>query len=176
MTRARLAPFVFACAALPFVAGCGYHLAGRAALIPANIKTIAIPAFGNVTTRYQLARLLPADITREFLSRTHYAIVADPAQADAVLTGAIANFSAFPTTSDPVTGRSTGVQVVVILQLALTDRHTAKVLYSRTGAEFRERYEVAIDPKTYFDESGTAMIRVSRDVARSVVTGILEAF
>ncbi len=176
MTIARLARFVFACAALAFGAGCGYHVAGRAALIPATIKTIAVPAFGNVTTRYQLARLLPADITREFLSRTRYAILADPAQADAVLTGAISNFGAFPTTADPVTGRSTGVQVIVTLQLTLTDRRTGKVLYARTGAEFRERYEVAIDPKTYFDESGTAMIRVAGDVARSVVTGILEAF
>ena len=176
MTFARLAPLLLAFAAAFFGPGCGYHLAGRADLIPKDVKTIAIPAFGNVTTRYQLARLLPADITREFHARTHYGIVADANQADAVLTGAVSNFGTFPTTSDPGSGRSTGVQVVVTLQLTLTDRRTGKVLYSRTGAEFRERYEVAIDPKTYFDESGTAMERVSRDVARSVVSGILEAF
>jgi len=176
MTTLKLAALVLGLTSVPFGSGCGYHVAGRADLIPKEVKTIAIPAFGNVTTRYQLARLLPADITREFHSRTRYAIVADPRQADAVLTGAISNFGAFPTTSDPVSGRSTGVQVVVTLQLTLTDRHSGKVLYSRTGAEFRERYEVAIDPKTYFDESGTAMERVSRDVARSVVSAILEAF
>ena len=66
---------------------CGYHVSGRADLIPKNIRTIAVPAFGNITTRYQLARLLPEDITREFISRTRYRVVADPAQADAVLTG-----------------------------------------------------------------------------------------
>jgi hypothetical protein len=60
--------------------GCGYHVSGHGDLMPKTIKTIAIPAFGNITVRYQLARLLPADITREFLSRTHYAIVADPAR------------------------------------------------------------------------------------------------
>ena len=40
--------------------------------------------------------LLTADVTREFISRTHYAIVADPNQADAVLTGALVNFVSLP--------------------------------------------------------------------------------
>jgi len=107
---------------------CGYHVSGRADLIPKNIKTIAVPAFGNITTRYQLARLLPEDITREFISRTRYRVVADPAQADAVLTGSVINFVALPTTFDPSSGR------------------------------------------------GTAMIRLSQDVARSVVGAVLEQF
>jgi len=80
---------------------CGYHVSGRADLLPMNIKTIAVPAFSNITTRYQLARPLPEDITREFISRTRYRVVADPAQADAVLTGGLLNFVAFPTTFDP---------------------------------------------------------------------------
>ena len=55
-------------------------------------------------------------------------------------------------------------------------RHTGKVLFSRPSYEFRERYEISIDPQAYFDESGTAIIRLSRDVARSVVTAILVNF
>jgi hypothetical protein len=157
-------------------AGCGYRVAGRADMIPRDIKTIAVPAFGNATTRYGLARLLPADITREFLSRTRYAVVADPGQADAVLSGVVDNYSAYPTTSDPNSGRATGVQVVVMVSVTLTDRHTGKLLYTRQRFEYRQQYEVALDPTSYFDESGTATIRVSRDVARSVVSGVLEAF
>src|SRR5579864_1323487 len=99
--------------------GCGYHVSGHADLIPKTIKTIAVPAFGNITTRYQLARLLPEDITREFLSRTRYKVVTDPARADAVLRGAIVNFGAYPTTFDPVSNRATGIQAVVTLQLNL---------------------------------------------------------
>lgn len=158
------------------VSGCGYHVAGRADLLPKNIKTIAVPAFGNVTTRYMLGRLLPEDITREFLERTRYAVVADPAKADAVLTGTVVSAVAYPTTVDPVSGRATGIQTVVTLQLALTDRSTGKVIWNRPSAEFRERYELAINPQQYFDESSTAMIRLSRDVARSVVSGVLEQF
>ena len=107
---------------------CGYHVSGRADLLPKNIKSVAVPAFSNITTRYQLARLLPEDIAREFISRTRYRVVADPAQADAVLTGGLINFVAFPTTFDPKSGRGTGMQAVVTLELTLTDRTTGKVL------------------------------------------------
>jgi len=159
-----------------FAAGCGYQVGSHGGLMPATVKTIAIPAFANLTTRYKLARLLPQDIGREFLSRTKYRIVEDPNEADAVLTGTLANFSAYPTVSDPVSGRATAAEAVVTLHVSLKDRRTGKVLFSRTGAEFRQRYEIALDPTQYFDESGPAMERISRDVAQSVVSGILEAF
>jgi hypothetical protein len=142
--------------------------------MPKTIKTIAIPAFSNLTSRYKLARLLPTDIGRELISRTHYAIVSDPNQADAVLTGTLNNFAAYPTIS--ANGRSTVVEAVVTLRITLTDRATGTVLFTRNGAEFRERYEISIDPKAYFDESGTAMDRLSKSVARSVVSAILEKF
>jgi len=174
--HAPLVSLALAVIAALLASGCGYHVSGHSDLMPKNIKTIAIPAFGNVTTRYQLVRLLPADITREFISRTHYTIVTDPNQADAVLAGTVTNFAFYPTVNDPVSGRATAAQVVVTLRLTLTDRATQKVLFSRLGAEFRERYEISIDPTAYFDESGTAMQRVSRDVARSVVAAILEGF
>jgi len=155
---------------------CGYHVAGHADLMPKTVKTIAIPAFANPTTRYQIARMLPQDVAREFISRTRYQIVADPSQADAVLKGVVNNYGAYPTVVDPASGRATGVQVIVNLQVTLTERATGKILYQRSGYEFRERYTISIDPQSYFDESGTAMARVSKDAARSIVTAILENF
>jgi len=157
-------------------AGCGYHIAGRTGMMPKDIKTISIAAFLNATPRYDIARVLPADLAREFHARTRYVIVTDPSQADAELVGIVAKFESIPTTSDPKSGRATGAQVVVTLNLKLTDRHTGKVLFERTSYEFRERYEVSVDPQAYFDESGGAVHRLSRDLARSVVTAILENF
>jgi hypothetical protein len=158
------------------LAGCGYHVAGHADLLPKTIRTIAVPAFGNITVRYQLARLLPTDITREFISRTRYKIVADPNQADAVLTGTLTNFALIPVVLEPVSGHATGVQVIVTMQVALTERATGKMLFQRSSYEIRERYEISVDPQAYFDETGTAIPRVSKDAARSLVTGILENF
>src|ERR1043165_4538234 len=107
----------FAAILLLVLSGCGYHVSGHADLLPKNIKTIAVPAFGNVTTRHKLADRISAEVTREFIQRTRYAVVADPAKADAVLPGPVTNFVSYPTTYDSATSRASGAQVVVNLQL-----------------------------------------------------------
>lgn len=172
MTR-RHAIFSAAALAAP---GCGYRVGSRADLLPANLRTIAIPAFGNVTTRYKLAERLPAALTREFISRTRYRIVANPDEADAILRGTLLNYLSAPTIFDTTTGRAAGIVIAVILELQLVERATGKVLYRRPNFEIRERYEVSIEQTAYFDESDTAVERLSREVARLVVSTVLEAF
>ncbi len=151
-------------------------MGGKADLLPRRVKTIAVPAFGNITTRYKVSDRLAAAITREFISRTRYQVVADPNEADAVLRGTVTNFLAYPTIYDPGTGRASGVQVILIMQVYLTDRSSGSVLFQRPNMEFRERYEISVDQSAYFDESDVALERLSRDVARSVVSAVLENF
>ena len=126
---------LIACLAL---GGCGYHLAGKADLVPKSVHTIAIPAFTNATTRYRLTERMPGALSREFLTRSRYRIVADPNDADAVLTGSILNFVSYPTVFDPATGRASGVQLVVFLRVKLTEKTTGKVIYERPSMEVRE--------------------------------------
>jgi len=168
----RFAPAWLAVAAA--LAGCGYHVSGPGNLMPKSIRTVAVTPMNS--TRYQLARILPADIARELISRTKYKLIDDPSQADAVLSGRVLNFSNFPTLFDPATGRATSVQVVVSLQVSFTERTTGKTLFSRPNMEVRERYQISTNPQQYFDESGTAIMRLSKDVAQSVVSAILENF
>jgi hypothetical protein len=158
------------------LSSCGYHVAGKADLVPKSIHTIAIPAFANITTRYKLTDHLPEAITREFISRTRYQIVTDANQADAVLRGSIVNYVAFPTTIDQQTGRASGLQVNVTLQITLTERATGKVIYSRPNFDVHQRYELSIKAGAYFEESDAALDRLSRDVARDLVSAILENF
>jgi outer membrane lipopolysaccharide assembly protein LptE/RlpB len=164
----------FAC--LFALAGCGYHTAGHADLLPKNIKTIAIPAFGNVTTRYKLPDFLTRAITREFIERTRYQVIDDAEKADAILLGSVVNFSSYPTIFDPKTGRASGVQAIVNISVSLQDRETGAALFSRPNLEFRARYEISTDEQVYFDESEAAMDRLSRDAARFIVSAILEKF
>ncbi|MGC4052496.1 MAG: LptE family protein [Paludibaculum sp.] len=156
--------------------GCGYHVGGHGDLLPPTLQSIAIPAFGNTTTRYKLTEQLPGAIGREFLSRTRYRVIPNVDQADAVLTGAVVNFYSAPTIFDQKTGRAAGIQVSVIMNISLTDRKSGKVLYKRDNMEFRQRYEVATDQVQYFDESAVALQRLSQEVARQVVSSVLEAF
>jgi hypothetical protein len=157
-------------------AGCGYRVAGRADLLPSNLHTIAIPAFGNTTTRYRLTERMPAAITREFIARTRYRVVPDSNTADAVLQGSVVSYNSNPVVFDPVTSRASTVQVSVYLDITLRERATGKVLFSRSRMEFRERYEISVDQRAYFDESDAALDRLTADVARSMVSAILEKF
>jgi len=173
LARFRLPSF---CVLPLMFVSCGYHVAGTANVLPKTVKTIAVPAFRNNTTRYRISELLTSAVAREFISRTHYKIVAEPDNADAVLSGSVVNLFAYPTTFDPQTGRAAGVQVIVYLALSLRDRSTNAVLFDRPHMEFRQTYEVSVNAETYFDESDAAMDRLSRDVARSVVSAVLENF
>ena len=163
-------------AAPALLAGCGYRVGGRADLLPKSVKTIAVMPFGNATTRYKLADRLTQAIATEFIQRTRYGVVTDANDADAILNGSVLNYLAYPTVLDNATGRATGVQTLVFLQVTLTERATGKVLFTQPFLEARERYEISVDPEEYFDESGMAMQRVSQDAARRVVSAILENF
>jgi len=156
--------------------GCGYHVAGKSDIMPQTIHTIAIGGFANRSIQYKLAQRLPADIEREFISRTRYKIVSDPKTADAVLDGAVVNFISYPIIADQASGRATVVQCSAYLRITLTERATGKVLFALPSFEARERYEISVDPQAYFDESGAGIERLGRDVARDVVTSILEKF
>jgi len=162
------------------LSSCGYHIAGQADTVPKNIKVIAVPAFSNITVRYKLTDQLPNAITHEFIARTRYKVVSDPGQADAVLKGAVVNYSAFPTVFDQTTGRASGLQVNVRLQITLTERATGKVIFTRQNYEYHQRYEISVAganaAQQYFEESETALQRLSGDVARDIVSAILENF
>lgn len=169
-------PYSLACLLILATASCGYHVSGKGDTLPKTLHTIAIPAFANITTRYKLTDRLPEAIAREFMTRTRYQVIPDAGQADAVLSGTIVNAVAFPIISDPTLGRATAMQINVTLGITLTERATGKILYSRPSFEMHQRYEISIDPQKYFEESDTALDRLCRDTARTVVSGILENF
>ena len=168
----RFAPACLALAAA--LAGCGYHVTGQGELMPRSIHTVAVTPMPG--PRYQLSRILPADIARELISRTKYRLVDDASQADAVVGGHVIGVSSFPTLFDPTTGRATSVQVMVTMQIVMTERATGKTLFSVPYMEIRERYQISTNPQQYFDEGGTALARLSKDVAQSVVSAMLEKF
>ncbi len=158
------------------LSSCGYHVAGHSDLLPKTIKTIAVPAFGNASIRYKLTDQLSEAVKREFIARTHYRMVSDPGQADAILQGAVGTYSSYPVLFDAATSRAAAVQVIVTLQVKLVERATGKVLFTRPSLQITEQYQISLDPGQYFDESDTALARASKIVAQQLVTAILENF
>ena len=155
---------------------CGYHVGGSADMVPKGISTIAIPAFQTPTTRYKLVDQLPEQIGREFIARTRFRIENNPNEADAVLNGRINLVQISPAVSDPTSGKATSINIIVVIAVNLVERTTGRVLFTRPSLVFRQSYEVALDPHQVFDESGPALDRLSRDVARDVVSSIVENF
>jgi outer membrane lipopolysaccharide assembly protein LptE/RlpB len=156
--------------------GCGYHVSGKADLLPQEIATIAVPAFQNGSTRYKLTQQMAAAVTREFVGRTRYRIVANPEDADATLHGVVVNFFAYPTVFDQEASRAAGMQVIVVLDIRLVEKNTGKTLYQNSGMTVQNRYEITSDQAEYFEESDTALRRLSADVARMVTSAVLENF
>lgn len=155
---------------------CGYHVGGKAELLPKSVQTIAVPTFATVTTKYRLVDVLPQQISREFTARTRFRIDNDQTTADAVLKGTINSVQVYPAVLDPTTGKATSIRVVVFLTVLLTDRSNGKTLYTRANWPIHEDYAEAVDPHQFFDESGPAYDRLSRDVARDLVSAIIENF
>lgn len=161
--------------ALISLSSCGYHVGDRGDSLPPTLKTIAVPPFANATTRYKLTDRLADSVAKELITRTRYRVISNRAAADAVLVGTVINYTAFPTLVDPATGRASAVEVHLMLKVLLQDRN-GKELFSRPNFEVRERYQISTVAAEYFEESDDALDRVTKIVARQVVTGILENF
>jgi hypothetical protein len=123
-----------------------------------------------------LTDILPREIGREFLARTRFRIVYDPNTADAILHGTVHTVVVYPTVADPTTNKTTSVRINVVLAASLVERSTGHVLYSRSNWSIHEDYATAVVPHQFFDESGPALDRLSRDVARDIVSAVVENF
>jgi outer membrane lipopolysaccharide assembly protein LptE/RlpB len=165
-------PFLLCC----LLAGCGYHVAGHYSNLPANLQTIAVPAFKNDTTRYRIEQRMTEAVIRQFIERTKFHIVQDPAAADAVLRGEVLSVNATPMLFNATTGEVTMMLVTVHSRVTLIDTRTQKSLYHANDMVFRQEYQISTDVQSFFQEQDPAFDRMSRDFASRVVSNILEGF
>jgi hypothetical protein len=162
--------------------GCGYHVAGTTSALPKNIHTIAIPALENKTTSYRIEQRLTAATIHEFVLKTPYRIVSDPANGDAVLRGKVVSLEAVPllysstTAANPTTSRATTMLVTVKCEVTLEDRSTGKVLYHTDNFLFRNEYEISTDVASFFEEQDPALERVAQDFATRLVAAVTENY
>ena len=155
--------------------GCGYHTAGKADLLPSDLRILAVPAFVNQTQTYKIEQMLTAAVIQELSTRTNYRVIAHPDSADAVLHGTVLTTSTTPLTYDSKTGRAASVLVIVSMSVSLQDKQ-GKVLYQNPSYTFREQYQVSQELSSFFEENSPAFQRLSREFARTLVSNVLEAF
>jgi outer membrane lipopolysaccharide assembly protein LptE/RlpB len=156
--------------------GCGYHVAGRSDALPSGIHVIAVPALENTTTSYRIEQKLTSATVHEFLARTPYKVVSNPADGDAVLRGKVVSLEALPLLFDTVSGRATTMLVTVKCEVTLTQKSTEKVLYHTDGFVFRNEYEISTDVTSFFGEQDPALDRLAKDFAQRLVAAVTENY
>lgn len=159
--------------------GCGYALAGRGAFLPDYIRVVGIPPLVNQTTYFQVEQVLTEKVRTEFIGRGKYTVVPGPTGAQAVLTGAITSITVQPVGfSEQQLG--TRYLFALTMRVEFTDATTNEVLWSNAALTFRDEYDLAtrgqVEGAAFLEQERTAFDRISTDVARSVVSAILEAF
>jgi outer membrane lipopolysaccharide assembly protein LptE/RlpB len=175
----------FLCAALlagVLLSGCGYHVIGRSDSLPKGIHVIAVPALENKTASYRIEQRLTSATVHEFLAKTSYRVVSDPANGDAVLRGKVLSLEAVPLLFDTATGRATVMLITVKCEITFEERETGKILYHTDDFLFRNEYEISTDVmnpdaiKSFFEEQDPALERLAQDFATRLVAAVTENY
>jgi Lipopolysaccharide-assembly len=157
--------------------GCGYRVSGQTSrTLPPSIRTIAIPAFENETLTFKIEQILTTAVVREFLARTPYRVQSSPDGSDATLRGTVKSIYSSPVLFNPESGRTTEVLLTVSLSIVLVSNSTGETLFEANDWLYREPYQISQDPASYFGENQPAMERLSRQVAGSLVSAIMQGF
>ena len=108
--------------------------------------------------------------------RYHYHVLNEASDsADATLRGTVVSTSTSPLTYDSQNGRASSALVVVTMKVTLSDRQ-GKILYENPSSLFRDEYQVSQELSSFFEEDSPALERLSRELARTLVSNVLEGF
>jgi Lipopolysaccharide-assembly len=161
-------------------ASCGYALAGRGSFLPASIKTLGIPMFGNATPYQTVDQVFTQKVRLEFQSSRRYTVVPSDEGVDGVVRGEILSITLQPVglNDQQLASRS---RVTVTVKVRFEDVKEGKTLWENPALSFSDEYELATpssgqDVSAFVGNDRVAMDRLSTDFARSVVSAILEAF
>jgi outer membrane lipopolysaccharide assembly protein LptE/RlpB len=165
---------------LPLTA-CGYHAAGSATHLPANVRTISVPVFATRAQQFHTEFAFTQAVISELNTRTRYRVLnpatptPDNADADATLHGTILSEIASPLTYDAESGQTSSYLITITARVVLNDRD-GRVLYQNNSLLFREQYQSTQDVSGFIQEDGPAVRRIARDFAQTVVANILDSF
>ena len=143
-------------------------------LLPKTIKTVCISTFSNDASSGKLADRMREEIASEFLARTHYRLVSDPARADAVLVASIVYYTSHPAILDPVGEQPRVVETDIMLRVIVTERTTRKILFDRPSFEVQDRYQIGLAPSQDAKANDVVFHRTAMLAARHIIGEILE--
>ena len=157
-------------------ASCGYHLSGRGSSLPPHVKTIAVPTFGNSTTRPELGQRVTEKLVQQIVARGKYKVVSDAQGADAVLSGTVNGWTSRPVSTTANQSEAKRVSVTLRAQVKFEDLVDHRVTWEQDDYNFTAEYDVVGDAETYFDTELGAVEKVAEDFSRAVVSAVFQGF
>lgn len=155
--------------------GCGYKLQGTGGFLPKHIKTMSVPMFKNLTTRFQIDLKLTQAVIDEMVARGKVEVVTDNRPTDAILSGEIQTFNVTPIAFTPGTSTADRFNIMVVAKIILRDNVNRKTIFSNPAYVYQEDYEVP--PGSDFESvESDALDRIAEKFARQLVITILEGF
>lgn len=161
---------------------CGYALAGRGSFLPSYIRIIGIPMFTNSTPYATVEQIFTEKVRIEFQGRGRYSVNPTEEGADGVVRGSLIGIGVTPVgfTNEQLASR---YRFNVLVGVQFYDVRQKAVLWENPSLSFADEYQLAgaqsggtIDAASFLDRERAAIDRLSDDLARTVVTAILEAF
>ncbi len=162
-------------------ASCGYALAGRGSFLPAYIRTLGIPMFGNTTPFPTIEQTFTQKVREEFQASGRYTVTPTDAGADGIVRGEIQSVSSQPVGLNDAQLASR-YRFTVVVKVAFEDVKQQKTLWENPALAFSDEYDLAnpaaggVDVAAFAGNDRAAFDRMATDFAKSVVSAILEAF
>jgi hypothetical protein len=171
---------VFVVLAAMLMSSCGYSLSGRGSFLPSHIRVVGVPQFVNNTAIFDVEQTFTEKVRSEFIGRGRYQVLPQEADVDAVLRGAINSITATPS-SFSADQQATRYVITITMKIEFFDVRDNKILWENAAMVFKDEYDLSSsgssgDVQAFLGQSSDALGRVGSDLARTVVSAILEAF
>src|SRR4028119_693077 len=143
--------------------------------LPKGFKTVAVPPFQfeAKALRYRLESRFTDAVVREVIKRGQgLRVQGTTPGADAVIEGSLRDFSFSGVLLDR-TGRARVYEVTIVGTVTVRDAKENKILYDNQNFVFRDSFEFASDPRSFFNEEDPAVERIARAFSESVVSAIV---
>jgi outer membrane lipopolysaccharide assembly protein LptE/RlpB len=153
------------------VSGCGYSVNGT---LPADVKTIAVPIFQNLTRQPAVEGLITRAVVEAFSTNGRLRVV-PASEADAVLDGEVAGYSVFSIAFDQ-NSNVRQYRLVVSVNLQLRDRRKNEILFKQSGVREQVDFRVQNAVSQTISLEETALRAAAVEVGRSIVSLTITRF
>ena len=154
--------------------GCAYSVSP--ALLPAHIKSVAVPVFTNETTEYTLEQEVTDAVVQRFVSDNHLKVV-DERAAQAIVHGTITQYrnSVFGIAAGAEAARSSEYRVTITVKVEFKDLVKNRVMWSDDALQRTANYYVTDVPgqtaKTELDGRRQAVSQIADEILIRSVQG-----